>query len=169
MNHQQQVRVSKFLSRHLRHAPGDLGLTLQPGGWVRVDDLLTGCRASGVTPSRADLEEGVRGSDKQRFAFDETGVRVRANQGHSVEVDLQLEAIEPPEQLYHGTGHTTADEILRTGLKRMRRHHVHLSATVETARAVGGRHGRPVVLVVDAGALSRAGVPFYRSAHGVWL
>src|SRR5262245_37891539 len=129
MNHQQQVKVSKFLSRHLRHAPGDLGLTLEPGGWVRVDDLLAGCRRAGMNLSRADLDEVVRTSDKQRFAFDEAGERIRANQGHSAPVDLQLEPVTPPDVLYHGTGHATAGEILRTGLSRMKRHHVHLSAT----------------------------------------
>jgi putative RNA 2'-phosphotransferase len=169
MNHQQQVRVSKFLSRHLRHAPGDIGLTLEPGGWVRVDDLLAGCRRAGVNLSRTDLEAVVRDNDKQRFAFDETGERIRANQGHSAPVDLQLEPVAPPDVLYHGTGHTTAGAILRTGLSRMRRHHVHLSSTVQTATAVGARHGRPVVLAVDAAAMSQAGHTFYRSANGVWL
>jgi len=169
MNHQQLVRTSKFLSRHLRHAPEDLGLTLEPGGWVRVDDLLAGCRRAGMALTREELDLVVRDNDKQRFSFDETGERIRANQGHSAPVDLQLEPVAPPEVLYHGTGHTTAGEVLRTGLRRMKRHHVHLSATVDTARVVGGRHGRPVVLVVDAAAMSKAGVPFYRSDNGVWL
>jgi putative RNA 2'-phosphotransferase len=169
MNHQRLVRVSKFLSRHLRHAPQELGLTLEPGGWVGVDDLLVGCRRAGMPITRGELDEVVRDNDKQRFSFDESGQRIRANQGHSAAVDLQLEPVAPPDVLYHGTGHKTADEILRTGLMRMTRHHVHLSATVQTATTVGSRHGRPVVLVVDAAAMSRAGIAFYRSANGVWL
>src|SRR5262249_61859429 len=110
MNQRQLVRTSKFLSRHLRHAPGDIGLTLEPGGWVRVDDLLAGCRRAGMALTREELDLVVRDNDKQRFSFDETGERVRANQGHSAPVDLQLEPVAPPELLYHGTGRTTARE-----------------------------------------------------------
>jgi putative RNA 2'-phosphotransferase len=169
MNEQRRVKVSKFLSRHLRHAPADLGLTLQPGGWVGVEDLLAGCNRSGVPLTRGELEEVVRTSDKQRFAFDETGTLIRANQGHSVEIDLQLEPATPPDVLYHGTAEGTVETILKTGLKRMKRHHVHLSSATPTAQKVGARHGRPVVLLVDARAMSEAGVPFYCSANGVWL
>ena len=169
VNEQRRVKVSKFLSRHLRHAPEDLGLTLQPGGWVEVEDLLAGCQRAGVPLTRGELEEVVGTSDKRRFAFDETGGRIRANQGHSVEVDLQLEPSTPPDVLYHGTAEGTVETILKTGLKRMRRHHVHLSSTTPTAQKVGARHGRPVVLQVDARAMRAAGIPFYRSANGVWL
>src|SRR5687768_2458370 len=125
MNDQQRIRASKFLSKHLRHDPAGIGLTLEAGGWVNVDALLEGCRWAGVSLSRGDLAEIVAGSDKQRFAFDETGDRIRANQGHSVEVDLQLDAAEPPAVLYHGTGSGTVAAILRDGLRKMRRHHVH--------------------------------------------
>jgi putative RNA 2'-phosphotransferase len=169
MSSQRLVKISKFLSKHLRHDPGGLGLTLAPGGWVEVEALLAGCATKGVPITRGQLEEVVAGSDKQRFSFDETGTRIRANQGHSTEVDLQLGPVAPPDALYHGTAEGNLGAILREGLKRMRRHHVHLSATVATARAVGARHGRPVVLIVDAAALSRAGALFYRSANGVWL
>jgi putative RNA 2'-phosphotransferase len=163
------VRVSKFLSRHLRHAPQDLGLELQPGGWVNVDDLLAGCARAGMRLSWAELEEVVEENDKQRFSFDESGERIRANQGHSVVVDLQLEPVPPPAVLYHGTSTDKMALLLRTGLSKMKRHHVHLSETVETARKVGARHGKPVVLVVDAAGMSAAGLLFYRSANGVWL
>jgi putative RNA 2'-phosphotransferase len=163
------VRVSKFLSKHLRHDPQGLGLELAPGGWVPVEDLLAGCARKGMRLSRAELKEVVEENDKQRFSFDETGARIRANQGHSTPVDLQLEPVAPPEVLYHGTAEGVAEEVLRAGLKRMKRHHVHLSATVPAARAVGARHGKPVVLAVDAAAMSRAGILFYRSANGVWL
>lgn len=163
------VRVSKYLSKHLRHDPGRLGLTLAPGGWVEVDALLSACARQGMVISRAQLEAVVRGSDKQRFAFDETGTRIRANQGHTVEVDLQLEAVEPPPDLYHGTGEQTVAAIQRHGLLKMARHHVHLSLDLETAIKVGARHGRPAIFVVASGRMHADGATFYRSANGVWL
>jgi putative RNA 2'-phosphotransferase len=163
------VRISKFLSKHLRHDPAGIGLTLAEGGWVEVEDLLAGCARKGLRLSWAELKEVVEQNDKKRFSFDETGQRIRANQGHSVEVDLQLQPVTPPDVLYHGTAENTVEEILRTGLNKMRRHAVHLSATVPTARAVGSRHGKPVILVVDAAAMSKAGVLFSRSDNGVWL
>ena len=163
------VHVSKFLSKHLRHDPKGLGLELAPGGWVHVEALLAGCARKGMPLSWAELEEVVDGNDKQRFSFDESGERIRANQGHSVEVDLQLEPLTPPDVLYHGTAEHVVAEVLRTGLRKMKRHHVHLSTTAATARSVGSRHGKPVILVVDAAALSRAGTLFYCSDNGVWL
>lgn len=163
------TRVSRYLSRHLRHQPERLGLTLMPGGWVRMDDLLAAAARDRFPVSRAELGEVVARNDKRRFSFDETGLLIRANQGHSVPVDLGLERAEPPAVLYHGTGERSAGAIAREGLRRMRRHHVHLSADVPTARAVGARHGRPVVFSVDAARMRRDGVPYYRSANGVWL
>jgi putative RNA 2'-phosphotransferase len=130
---------------------------------------MAACERNRFTFTRQELEQVVRENGKQRFSFDETGRRIRANQGHSVEVDLELEAQDPPEVLYHGTGSGSLAAVLSQGLLRMSRHHVHLSSDVETARAVGARHGRPVVLTVDAGAMARAGLLFYRSANGVWL
>lgn len=149
------VRTSKFLSRHLRHEPEGLGLELGPGGWVSVDALLTGCAAKGMSLTRAELEEVVARNSKQRFSFDESGTQIRANQGHSAEVDLQLTPVSPLPVLYHGTGHRTVETVLQEGLKKMSRHHVHLSPDTETARAVGARHGRPVVLRVDAAGMGR--------------
>ncbi len=169
MDDKRLVKVSKYLSKHLRHEPERLGLTLQPGGWIEVEKLLTACAGNRFPVSRAELEEVVDRSDKKRFAFDETGARIRASQGHSVEVDLQLEPVEPPEVLYHGTGHGSAATVRSTGLSKMARHHVHLSADVETATKVGARHGRPVVFAVDAAAMRKDGHTFYRSANGVWL
>lgn len=163
------VRISKYLSKHLRHEPERLGLALAPGGWVAVDELLGACARAGFPLSREELEEVVARSDKRRFSFDEGGGRVRANQGHSVEVDLQLERADPPAVLYHGTGERTAGAIAAGGLSRMQRHHVHLSADEETARRVGARHGRPVVFAVDAARMAGAGHVFYVSANGVWL
>ena len=157
------------MSKHLRHQPERLGLTLQPGGWVPVVDLLAACARHNVPLSRAELDEVVARNNKRRFSFDPTGTLIRANQGHSVAVDLQLEPVEPPAVLYHGTGHGAAETITREGLRRMARHHVHLSSDRETARIVGARHGRPVVFAVDTAAMCAAGHLFYRSDNGVWL
>jgi putative RNA 2'-phosphotransferase len=158
------VKVSKYLSRHLRHQPERLGLTLEPGGWVRVDELL---RAASIT--RDELEEVVARNDKQRFSFDETGARIRANQGHSVEVDLGLQPADPPAVLFHGTAERNLPSIRQHGLERRGRHHVHLSPDRETATRVGARHGRPVVLEVDAATMARDGHEFLQTANGVWL
>ena len=163
------TRVSKYLSLHLRHRPDALGLTLAPGGWVPVDKLLRAAARHGFTISRDELRQVVAENDKQRFAFDERGTRIRANQGHSVEVDLELEELAPPAVLYHGTGHRAVSAIFAEGLRKMERHHVHLSADQQTAVKVGSRHGRPVVFAVDAEAMARDGHVFYRSANGVWL
>lgn len=169
MDKTRQIKISKYLSKHLRHTPDRLGLTLAPGGWVEVEPLLAACAAHHFPLTRAELDEVVARSDKQRFSFDETKTRIRANQGHSVAVDLQLEPQTPPEVLYHGTGEASVPAILRSGLHKMSRHHVHLSSDVETARKVGMRHGRPVVLAIDAAAMQQAGLTFYRSDNGVWL
>ena len=161
--------VSKYLAKHLRHAPHDLGLTLQPGGWVPVDDLLDAARKHGFPISYDELVECVETNDKQRYAFDVSGEMIRANQGHSVEVDLQLDEREPPKTLYHGTVERFLPSILEGGLVRGNRHHVHLSKDVETARKVGARRGKPVILTVDAGRMCRDGHRFFVSANGVWL
>lgn len=169
MDAKRRVKVSKYLSRHLRHAPEDLGLQLRPGGWVPVDELLAACARHNVAITREEVEDVVATNDKQRFGFDPTGTLIRANQGHSVEVDLQLEPAEPPDVLYHGTAQSTLPAIMTSGLLKMSRHHVHLSADPATAQKVGSRHGVPVILVVDAAAMCQAGFDFYRSANGVWL
>jgi putative RNA 2'-phosphotransferase len=163
------ISISKYLAKYLRHAPDELGLTLQPGGWVPVDDLLDAARRHGFAIDYDELIECVETSDKKRFSFDNTGELIRANQGHSVEVDLQLEETIPPELLYHGTVARFLPSIHGTGLIRGNRHHVHLSKDVETARKVGVRRGQPVILKVDAGRMHRDGHKFYVSANGVWL
>lgn len=169
MNEQQMIRISKRLALHLRHAPDTIGITVGPGGWVPVDELLAALARNGVRVSRAELDEVVTANDKQRYAFDETNTMIRANQGHTVRVDLDLPVAEPPLVLYHGTPSTSLPTIERDGLKPMKRHHVHLSATVDTARAVGARRGESVVLRVDAAAMAAAGFEFRVSANGVWL
>lgn len=163
------VRVSKYLSKYLRHRPEELGLVLMPGGWVEVDALLAASAHRGFPIGRDELEEVVARNDKKRFAFDESGTLIRAQQGHSAAVDLELEPATPPATLYHGTPERNLNRILQTGLLKMRRHHVHLSPDEATARVVGARRGRPVVLAVDAGDMHRDGYAFYRSGNGVWL
>ncbi|MFW3171661.1 RNA 2'-phosphotransferase [Geodermatophilus sp. CPCC 206100] len=158
------VRLSKRLSYVLRHAPDSAGLALDAAGWVDVDEVLT---ALGVT--RTDLEHVVATNDKRRFAFDDTGTRIRASQGHSVPVVLGYAAEPPPPELFHGTVERFLPAVLAEGLRPGRRHAVHLSPDVETARRVGARRGRPVVLRVDAAGLAAAGAAFTRSANGVWL
>ena len=159
--------LSKFLSFALRHRPDAVGLVLDTGGWAEVDDVLRAARDRGYDVDRERLARLVRESDKQRFAID--GDRIRANQGHSIDVDLGLAPLDPPGALYHGTARRVLNAILSGGLRRQSRHHVHLSADAATARAVGARHGHPVVLVVDAGRMATDGHVFFRSANGVWL
>lgn len=163
------VTVSKFLAKHLRHAPDALGLALQPGGWVPVDDLLAASKRIGFPISYDELIECVETNDKKRFSFDDTGDLIRANQGHSVEVDLQLEEQVPPDVLFHGTVERFLASILAEGLKKGKRHHVHLSRDIETARKVGARRGKPVILRVDAGKMHHEGFKFFLSVNGVWL
>lgn len=161
--------VSKYLAKYLRHAPHELGLTLRPGGWVPVDDLLAAAERQGFPITYDELIECVETNEKRRFLFDETGDLIRANQGHSVEVDLQLEECAPPEVLYHGTVERFLASIQAEGLNKGKRHHVHLSKDVGTAMKVGARRGRPVILKVDAGGMHTDGHKFYLSTNGVWL
>jgi putative RNA 2'-phosphotransferase len=163
------VTVSKFLAKHLRHAPEALGLTLQPGGWVLVDELLAASGRAGFAISYDELIECVATNDKRRFSFDDTGDLIRANQGHSIDVDLQLEEKEPPDILYHGTVERFLASIMAEGLKKGKRHHVHLSKDMDTARKVGARRGKPVVLLVNAKRMLGEGFKFFLSVNGVWL
>lgn len=169
MDEKRTVRVSKFLSLVLRHQPETVGLVLDEGGWVEVDELIAACAAKGRRFSRAELDQVVATNDKKRFAFSADGRRIRASQGHSVTVELGLPPVPPPDVLYHGTAAATVPVILREGLRPMARQDVHLSAEVETAVRVGSRHGRPVVLEVDAAGLAATGHEFRVSANGVWL
>lgn len=163
------VKLSKHLSRHLRHRPERLGLELEPGGWVAVDVLLAALAEHGVALTRAELEEVVARNDKRRFTLDAAHDRIRAAQGHSVPVDLALPDTAPPAVLFHGTGHGVLPSIRRDGLLPMGRHAVHLSADAATAARVGSRKGRPVVLEVDAAGMARAGHRFQLADNGVWL
>jgi putative RNA 2'-phosphotransferase len=161
--------ASRFLAWALRHAPHELGLSLDPAGWALVDAVLRACRARGVALDRAGLERLVAESDKQRFALSPDGRRIRAVQGHSIPVRLDHPEREPPPSLYHGTVARFLPSIEAQGLVPGQRHHVHLSADSETAAAVGRRRGRPVVLRVDAAAMHAEGHRYYLSPNGVWL
>jgi putative RNA 2'-phosphotransferase len=162
-------RASKFLSLVLRHQPGLIGLALDDGGWAEVDDLLAGCARKGVHLTRTELLALVRSSDKQRFALSADGRRIRANQGHSVDVELGLPDAPPPARLYHGTYPGALASIRAEGLRRGARHAVHLAADTTTASKVGMRRGAPVILVVRADEMAAAGHRFQVSANGVWL
>jgi len=164
-----KVHTSKFLSYVLRHDPGKIGIELDEAGWTDVDALLVACAAHGEVLTRADLDDVVATSDKQRFALSDDRKRIRANQGHSVQVDLQLAPAEPPGSLFHGTVQSAIPGIYAQGLVKGSRHHVHLSPDVETATKVGARRGKPVILEVDAAGMVATGHKFYRSENNVWL
>lgn len=161
--------ISKFLSLVLRHRPDEIGLELDSQGWVAIDRLLAAAAAHGREVSRAELDYVVAHNNKKRFAVSDDGLRIRASQGHSTEVDLGYETTPPPELLYHGTARQHLDSIRKHGLLKGKRHQVHLSPDEATARVVGQRHGEAVVLRVRAGEMARAGFTFQVSANGVWL
>ena len=160
---------SRLLSLILRHRPELAGLILGPGGWVKTDALLKGLKSIDRPMDQATLEHIVNTNDKKRFTMSEDGTRIRAAQGHTVNIDLGLSPIKPPEMLYHGTATRFLQAIWREGLKPMKRDHVHLSADVDTASKVGMRHGKIAILKVDAGGLHAAGQVFYQADNGVWL
>lgn len=163
------VQLSKFLSFVLRHKPDAIGLTLSQDGWVEVDDLLQKANAAGTRFCREELLRVVATSDKKRFSVSEDGSRVRAAQGHSVSVELGLRPQEPPAVLYHGTATRFLESICSSGLKPQARQQVHLSSDEATAERVGRRHGKPIVLKVDARAMHATGFLFYIADNGVWL
>jgi putative RNA 2'-phosphotransferase len=169
MNEKETTRISKFLSLVLRHQPQLIGITLNEQGWVSVDELLQQAKKHGQLITMEVLNHVVETNAKKRFAFSADKKQIRASQGHSVEVELGYEPQVPPKILYHGTGSQSVESILKTGLERRSRQHVHLSADINTAIKVGSRHGKPVVLSVLAGEMNKNGFVFYLSANGVWL
>lgn len=169
MNDDSAARLSKFLSFVLRHKPDAIGLRLDAQGWVSIDELLRKSHAAGRRFSREELLAAVATNAKQRFTLSPDGQSIRAAQGHSVEVQLGLSPQPPPALLYHGTATRLVAAILREGLEPRSRQQVHLSADVVTARAVGQRHGKPIILAVDAPGMHQAGFEFFMADNGVWL
>jgi putative RNA 2'-phosphotransferase len=163
------VKTSKFLSYILRHRPDSIDITLDENGWVDIDELLAAAQRHGKELSRARLEQIVATNDKKRFAVSDDGRYIRASQGHTVSVDLDLAPTVPPEFLYHGTVERFLDSIRSQGLIRGSRHHVHLSPDEATAQKVGSRRGKPVILIVEATRMHAAGHQFFRSDNNVWL
>ena len=163
------VQLSKFLSLILRHQPETIDLRLDAQGWTDIAELLQKAAAAGRPIAREDLDQVIAGNDKKRFTVSADGLRLRAAQGHSAPVQLDLPARAPPDRLYHGTATRFLHAILAEGLKPQSRQHVHLSIDIETARTVGSRHGRPVVLAVDTAAMRQQDYRFCQADNGVWL
>ena len=160
---------SKFLSLVLRHKPDTIKIRLDKNGWVQVDELLAKLKQHNREMSMKDLRDVVKFNDKKRFEFNEDGTKIRASQGHSVKVDLQLKAERPPAKLYHGTVAKALDSIKKEGLSKMNRHAVHLSEDIPTATKVGSRRGEAIILEVDANHMNADGIKFFKSKNGVWL
>lgn len=170
MNEQQKKKISKFISLVLRHKPEIINLNLDENGWTSVDELITKSKRDshqGLTFEQ--LEEIVETNDKKRFIFNEDKTKIRANQGHSIDIDLALKPQQPPEFLYHGTAQANLDSILEKGIEKRNRQHVHLSLDKETATKVGMRHGKPIILTIKTAEMSEDGILFYLSENGVWL
>ena len=157
--------TSKFLSLILRHKPQIVGIELDEHGWADVDELI--CRVKNL--DRAKLEQIVSTDEKQRYSFSADKKLIRANQGHSIPVDVELEELEPPEILYHGTSESFGSSIIAQGLLKMSRLYVHLSGDIQTAEKVGRRHGKPKIFLVESGKMFFDGYKFFRSVNGVWL
>jgi putative RNA 2'-phosphotransferase len=169
LSDKETTRLSKLLSLVLRHEPAHLGLTLDEQGWVSVEELLRQAQAHKINLTHEALLHIVETSPKQCFRLSDDQQRIRASQGHSVAVELGYAPAVPPAVLYHGTAARHQSQIMREGLQKMSRQHVHLSADPATARQVGSRHGAPVVLVVAAAQLHTEGKLFYQADNGVWL
>ena len=162
-------KASIFISLVLRHKPEAAGIALDEHGWANVDELLNGLREHGHPITMEQLEEIVRTDNKQRYSFSEDKRLIRANQGHSIPVDVELSEAEPPEFLFHGTATRSLPAITEEGLKPMSRLYVHLSKDKDTARTVGARHGVPAIITIRAGEMHREGYRFFLSENGVWL
>lgn len=161
------IRKSKFLSLVLRHHPETVGIELDEHGWAVIDELLQGAKKQGIHITAQELQEIVETNDKRRFSIQ--GGRVRANQGHSIPVKMDFIKAEPPRILYHGTAQRNRQSIMQQGILKQKRHHVHLSRTVRAAQKVGARHGKSLVLEIDAERMYRNNVDFFISENGIWL
>ena len=169
MDEKRKTKISKFLSLILRHKPETIDLKLDENGWADVKELLEKSAQNGNAFTLEELETVVETNDKKRFIFDDSGEKIRASQGHSIEVEIDFEEKTPPEILYHGTAEKNVEAILQNGLQKMQRHHVHLSTEIKTAKSVGTRYGKPVIFKIDTEKMLAENFKFYVSANGVWL
>lgn len=169
MNEQHKKKTSKFLSYVLRHHPELINLNLDENGWANVDELITKSNNDSQGFTFEELDEIVETNDKKRFVFNEDKTRIRANQGHSIDINLALISQQPPEFLYHGTAQSNIESILEKGIEKRSRQHVHLSQDKETATKVGMRHGKPIILTVNTEKMFNEGIEFYLSENKVWL
>lgn len=161
------TKISKYLSYILRHKPESIGIKLSENGWCSIDELIEKTTKFDLT--KPHLKLVVKNNDKQRFAISNDGLQIRANQGHSVEVDLDLDPITPPIRLFHGTAARFMDSIRTKGLTKQKRHHVHLTESINIARSVGSRYGKPVVLLINTSEMIKDGYKFYKTVNNVWL
>lgn len=169
MTNKEKNKISKFLSLVLRHDPEKIGLSLDDEGWTSANELIEKMNNAGVTLDFEDLKEVVDTNDKKRFIFSDDFSKIRANQGHSINVDLKLDPVTPPAILYHGTVEKNIASILEKGILKQDRNYVHLSADIETATNVGKRYGKPVIVEVLALEMHKNGYLFYLSNNNVWL
>lgn len=165
----QLKQISKFMSLVLRHKPETIGLQLNENGWADVHELIDKMNATGADVTLELINNIVETNDKKRFVFNEDKTMIRANQGHSIDVELNLKEVQPPELLYHGTVEKFVEAIRKDGLKKMERHHVHLSRDMETAVNVGSRRGKPFILTIESAKMYADGHKFYLSENEVWL
>lgn len=169
MNAKDIKHKSKFLSLILRHQPEKINLTLDQNGWADIEELIEKSTKHKVYFTMEILKEVVETNNKKRFTFNEDLTKIRANQGHSINIDINLDPIEPPAELYHGTSIKNIDSIRATGIDKRSRQHVHLSHEISTAKNVGSRHGKPIILTIDSKQMHSDGCLFYLSKNGVWL
>lgn len=169
MNEIEKKRIGKFISLILRHDPQKIGLKLDANGWANIDELIQESAKHRVKFTRKELDEIVTTNDKQRYSYNDDASKIRANQGHSINIDLELNPISPPPFLYHGTPEKFVTLIKEEGLKPMTRQYVHLSADKETATKVGTRRGKPYIFTILSGMMHEDGILFYQAANGVWL
>lgn len=166
---EQEKSLSKFLSLILRHKPETINIALDENGWANVDELIRQANLHNIPLTQDSLGRIVTTNDKKRFIFSEDRLKIRANQGHSINIDLQLLEAEPPHLLFHGTALKNIDSIKAKGLLKGERHHVHLSTDIKTAKSVGGRYGKPIVLGINSGEMYLSGFKFFQSENAVWL
>jgi putative RNA 2'-phosphotransferase len=165
----EDMSISKFISLILRHKPGEIGVKLDEYGYIKTSDLIKGLNLKGYKVTISDIERIVAEDNKQRYSFNDDKSKIKANQGHSITVNLELQPIEPPKVLYHGTATRFSESICKEGIKKQNRQYVHLSSDVETATKVGKRHGELVIFRIDSDQMYKDGYKFYLSENKVWL